>query len=80
MDMIRNLFIFSLLGLLVSSCSTLVGPKGIHETTCVKFVECVEAPITIELPTHEKLLSLGPPKESITRYSYNVSRCTEDSR
>ena len=71
--MIRNLFIFSLLGLLVSSCSTLVGPKGIHETTCVKFVECVEAPITIELPTHEKLLSLGPPKESpvVAVYSFN---------
>ena len=73
MDMIRNLFIFSLLGLLVSGCSTLVGPKGIHETTCVKFVECVEAPITIELPTHEKLLALGPPKESpvVAVYSFN---------
>ena len=48
--------------LLMSSCATMVGPKGIHETDCVKFIECSEAPITIELPTHEKLLNLPPAK------------------
>ena len=59
--------------LLMSSCATMVGPKGIHETDCVKFIECSEAPITIELPTHEKLLALPAAKERpvVAVYSFN---------
>jgi len=63
MEMIRNLFLFSLFGLLLTSCATMVGPRGLDETNCVRFVECVEAPVTIELPTHEKLINLPPAKE-----------------
>ena len=49
--------------LLMSSCASIVAPGGIHETGCAEFIQCAEAPITIELPTHEKLLTLPAAKE-----------------
>ena len=49
--------------LLLSSCASMVSVKGVHDTNCVKFVECSEEPEVIELPTHEKLLSLPPAVE-----------------
>tara|TARA_B110000285_G_scaffold4346_1_gene4637 strand:+ start:491 stop:1423 length:933 start_codon:yes stop_codon:yes gene_type:complete len=58
--------------MLLTSCATIVGPKGIHDTNCSKFVECAEAPITIELPTHQKLLNLPAAKEKpvVAVYSF----------
>ena len=49
--------------LLLSSCASVVSVQGINDKNCVGFVECSEAPEVIELPTHEKLLSLPPAKE-----------------
>ena len=49
--------------LLMSSCASIVPLNGISDTNCVSIVECAEEPITIELPTHEKLLNLPPAKE-----------------
>ena len=49
--------------LLLSSCASMVSVRGVHDTNCSKFVECSEEPQIIELPTHEKLLSLPPAKE-----------------
>ena len=49
--------------LLISGCASMVSPTGISDTNCVGFIECAEEPTIIELPTHEKLLSLPPAKE-----------------
>ena len=48
---------------LIQGCASMVSVKGIHDTNCAKFVECSEEPQIIELPTHEKLLSLPPAVE-----------------
>ena len=60
--MFRNLFLISLLGLM-TSCASVVPLNGIGDENCLKMVECVEAPITVELPTHKKLLNLPPATE-----------------
>ena len=62
MSMFRNLFLISLLGLM-ASCASVVPLNGIGDENCLKMVECVEAPITVELPTHKKLLNLPPATE-----------------
>lgn len=62
MSMFRNLFLLSLLGLMVS-CASVVPLNGIGDENCLKMVECVETPITVELPTHKKLLNLPPATE-----------------
>ena len=49
--------------LLISGCASMVSPTGISDRNCVGFIECVEDPTIIELPTHEKLLSLPPAVE-----------------
>ena len=49
--------------LLMTGCASVVSVKGVHDTNCVRFLECAEEPEIIELPTHEKLLSLPPAKE-----------------
>jgi len=61
--MFRNLFLISLLGLLVTSCASIVPLNGIGDENCLGMVECVEAPIIVELPTHQKLLNLPPATE-----------------
>ena len=60
--MFRNLFLISLLGLM-TSCASVVPLNGIGDENCLKMVECVESPITVELPTHKKLLNLPPATE-----------------
>jgi curli production assembly/transport component CsgG len=69
----RRTLEISILLLLLSSCASIVGPGGIHATGCAEFVQCVEAPITIELPTHQKLLNLPAAKEKpvVAVYSFN---------
>jgi len=59
--------------LLISSCASIVPLNGIGDENCLKMVECVEAPITIELPTHEKLLALPAAKERpvVAVYQFN---------
>ena len=49
--------------LLISGCASLVSPGGVSDRNCVGILECVEDPTIIELPTHEKLLSLPPAVE-----------------
>ena len=49
--------------LLLSGCASMVSPGGLSDGNCVGILECVEEPEIIELPTHEKLLSLPPAKE-----------------
>jgi len=49
--------------LLMSSCASIVPLNGIGDENCLKMVECVEAPIIVELPTHQKLLNLPPATE-----------------
>ena len=46
--------------LLMSSCASIVPLNGIGDENCLKMVECVEAPIIVELPT---LLNLPPATE-----------------
>ena len=38
----------------------MVAPGGLDATGCVGFLECVEAPEVVELPTHEELKQLPP--------------------
>jgi|TARA_B110000459_G_scaffold74256_1_gene83518 curli production assembly/transport component CsgG len=49
--------------LLMSSCASIVPLNGIGDENCLKMVECVESPIIVELPTHQKLLNLPPATE-----------------
>ena len=58
MGMIRNLFLISLLGLLVSSCASVVPPGGLDAKRCVDKFACVEEPEVIRIPTHAQLRSL----------------------
>ena len=47
----------------MSSCASIVPLNGIGDENCLKMVECVESPIIVELPTHQKLLNLPPATE-----------------
>ncbi len=58
MGMIRNLFLISLLGLLVSSCASVVPPGGLDAKRCVDKFACVEEPEVIRIPTHAELRAL----------------------
>ena len=45
---------------LIQGCASMVAPGGLDATGCVGFLECVEAPEVVELPTHEELKQLPP--------------------
>ena len=47
--------------LLMSGCASMVSPNGLSDRNCVDFIECVEQPEIVELPTHEQLLNLPKP-------------------
>ena len=47
--------------LLMSGCASMVSPTGLSDRNCVDFIECVEQPEIVELPTHEQLLNLPAP-------------------
>ena len=50
----KSLIIILIAGI-ISSCASLVPPGGLDATGCADYVECVEEPKVIELPTYEKL-------------------------
>ena len=41
----------------------MVAPGGLNATDCADFIQCVEAPEVIELPTHEELRQLPPAEQ-----------------
>tara|TARA_Y100001963_G_scaffold43226_1_gene60577 strand:+ start:3582 stop:4511 length:930 start_codon:yes stop_codon:yes gene_type:complete len=58
--------------LLMSGCASMVSPGGLSDSNCIEFIECVEEPEIVELPTHEQLLSLPPAdkKPIVAVYSF----------
>ena len=59
----KNLILLSLLIGLIQGCSSMVAPSGLSATNCAGFIQCVEAPEVIELPTHEELRQLPPAEQ-----------------
>ena len=43
---------------LLNGCASLVPPGGLDATGCAPFLQCVEGPKVVRLPTYEELLSL----------------------
>ena len=46
--------------LLLQGCASFVSPSGLNDRNCISLIECAEAPVVLELPTHEKLKQLPP--------------------
>ena len=61
--MIKKLIVILLFAGLIQGCASIVAPGGLDTTDCVGFIECVEAPEVIELPTHEELRQLPPAEQ-----------------
>ena len=57
---VRNLIFILLFAGLIQGCASFIAPGGLGATGCVGFVECVEDPKVVELPTHEELRQLPP--------------------
>ena len=45
---------------LIQGCASFISPGGLSDRNCVGFIECVEPPQVVELPTHEELRQLPP--------------------
>ena len=58
--MVKKLIPILLLAGLMHGCASFVSPAGLADRNCVGFIECVEPPKTVELPTHEELRGLPP--------------------
>ena len=57
---VKNLiFLLFFIGL-IQGCASMVAPGGLDATGCIGFMQCVEAPEVVELPTHEELRQLPP--------------------
>lgn len=56
----KNLIVLVSLVALLQGCASFVSPGGLSDSNCIGFIECVEPPEVIELPTHEELLNLPP--------------------
>ena len=57
---VKNLiFLLFFIGL-IQGCASMVAPGGLDATGCARFVQCVEDPQVVELPTHEELRQLPP--------------------
>lgn len=67
MESVRNLFLISLLALLVSSCASIVPPGGLDAKNCNPNLNlaCVEKPEVVEMPTHEELRKLPSPENPV---------------
>ena len=52
-------FILLFVGL-IQGCASMVPPGGLDATGCIGFMQCVEDPEVVELPTHEELRQLPP--------------------
>ena len=62
--MVDKILIFLLLVIgLLQGCASMVAPGGLSATDCADFIQCVEAPEVIELPTHEELRQLPPAEQ-----------------
>ena len=66
-EQVRNLFLLSLLALLVSSCASIVPPNGLDAKNCHPSLNlaCVEEPEVVEMPTHEELRKLPSPENPV---------------
>lgn len=66
-EQVRNLFLVSLLALLISSCASIVPPGGLDATDCHPKLNlaCVEKPQVVEMPTHEELKNLPSPQNPV---------------
>ena len=58
--MARNLILLSLFAALIQGCASMVPFEGLDATGCAGFIECIEPPEVVELPTHEELRQLPP--------------------
>ena len=56
--MVKNLIVVLLFTGLIQGCASMVAPGGLDATGCAPFLQCVEKPQVVELPTHEELRSL----------------------
>jgi len=56
----KSLILILLFVGLTQGCASLVPLEGLSATNCVSFIECIEAPEVVELPTHEELRQLPP--------------------
>ena len=64
METVKSLIVILIAGI-ISSCASIVPPGGLDATGCAAYVECVEEPQVIELPTYEKLRNLPPAGQQI---------------
>ena len=58
--MAKNLIFLMFFVGLMQGCASFVSPGGLTDRNCVGFIECVEPPEVVNLPTHEELRSLPP--------------------
>ena len=58
--MVKNLIVILLFTGLIQGCASMVAPGGLSATGCAPFLQCVEKPQVVELPTHQELLNLPP--------------------
>ena len=56
----RKLLIILLFAGLIQGCASIVPFEGLDATGCAGFIECVEEPEVVNLPTHEELRQLPP--------------------
>ena len=56
----KSLIVLVSLVALLQGCASFVSPGGLSDRNCVGFIECVEPPKVVNLPTHEELLNLPP--------------------
>ena len=57
---VKNLiFLLFFIGL-IQGCASFISTTGLTDRNCVGFIECVEPPEVVELPTHEELRQLPP--------------------
>ena len=68
----KNLIFLLLVIGLLQGCASMVAPRGLNATDCApalempsgsRFIQCVEAPEVIELPTHDELRQLPPAEQ-----------------
>jgi len=57
---------------LIQGCASMVPPGGLDATGCIGFLQCVEDPEVVELPTHEELRQLPPAEKMpvVAAYSF----------
>ena len=75
METVRNLFLISLLTLLVSSCASIVPVGGLDAKNCNPNLNlaCVEKPEVVEMPTHKELRNLPSPENPVVVAVYQYT-------